>query len=108
MQSERGSTPMAKPGLTRHAIQRMGQRGFQEDDLELIRLIGTEVEGGFLVLNRDCLAAERELKRLQERIRRLGGKRLVVAGGHDVTAYRAGKATERHLVRRSGDREFVA
>jgi hypothetical protein len=48
------------------------------------------------------------LKRLQERIRRLGGKRLVVAGGHVITAYRAGKATERRLVRQSGDREFAA
>ncbi len=99
---------MAMSQLTRHAIQRMGQRGFQEDDIELIRLIGTEVEDGFLVLNRDCLAAEHELKRLQDRIHCLGGKRLVVADGHIVTAYRAGKSTERRLVRRSGEREFVA
>ena len=108
MQSERGNTPMTMSRLTRHAIRRMGQRGFQEDDLELIRLIGTEVEDGFIVLNRDCLAAEHALKRLQDRIRRLGGKRLVVADGHVITAYHAGKATERRLVRQSGDREFVA
>ncbi len=98
---------MASSRLTRHAIERMGQRSFQVDDVELIKLIGTEVEGGFLVLSRDCLAAEHELKRLQQRIRRLGGKRLVVADGQVITAYRAGKATERRLVRQSGDREFV-
>jgi hypothetical protein len=76
--------------------------------LQLIQLIGTEVEDGFLVLNRDCLAIEHELKRLQDRIRRLRGKRLVVADGHVVTAYRAGKATQRRLVRQPGDREFIA
>jgi hypothetical protein len=48
-------------------------------------------------------------KRLQECIRRLGGKRLVVVDGHVITAYRASKATERcRQVRQSGDREFVA
>lgn len=99
---------MTASQLTRHAIQRMGQRGFQDEDLELIQLIGTEVEDGFLVLNRDCQAAEHELKRLQERIRRLGGKRLVVADGHIVTAYHADKASERRLIRQSGDRELVA
>jgi hypothetical protein len=98
---------MAISQLTRHAIQRMGQRGFQEDDLELIQLIGTEVESGVIVLNRDYLAAEHELKRLQERIRRLVGKRLVVADGRVITAYRASKATERRLVRQSGDRDLV-
>jgi len=98
---------MAISRLTRHAIQRMGQRGFQEDDLELIQLIGTEVESGFIVLRRDRLAADHELKRLQERISRLDGKRIVVADGRVITAYRASKATERRLVRQSGDRDLV-
>jgi len=75
--------------------------------VSLIQLIGTEVESGVIVLNRDCLAAEHELKRLQERIRRLVGKRLVVADGRVITAYRASKATERRLVRQSGDRDLV-
>jgi hypothetical protein len=39
MQSARGNALMAMTRLTRHAIQRMGQRGFQDDDIELIRLM---------------------------------------------------------------------
>ena len=99
---------MSQTQLTRHAVARMGQRNFQNDDLDLIRLIGTAVEDGYLVLNRDCQAAERELKLLLERVRRLNGKRLVTVAGRVVTAYRAGKATERRLIRGAEDRELAA
>jgi hypothetical protein len=90
--------------LTRHALIRMAQRGFQADDSDLIKLFGTPVEDGFLVLSKDCQAVERELKRLQDRIRRLSGKRLVVAGDRVVTAYHARPAKERRLLRRAEQR----
>lgn len=32
---------------TAHAAMRMSQRGLATDDIELIRWIGTEVEGGY-------------------------------------------------------------
>jgi len=99
---------MATSQLTHHAIQRMGQRGFHDNDFDLIQLIGTAVEGGFIVLERDCQAAEHELKRLLGRIRRLGGSRLVVAGDQIITAYRAGKSTKRRLVRGAEERELAA
>jgi hypothetical protein len=98
---------MSDTALTQHAIPRMGQRGFRDEDLDLIRLIGTPVEGGYLVLKRDCQAAERELKRLSDFVRRLKGKRLVEDGGRVVTAYHAGKAKERHLVRRCAERDLM-
>ena len=63
--------------FTHHAIRRMGQRGFHDDGLGLIQLIGTEVKDGYIVLNRDRQAAEHVLKRLLDRIRRLDGKRVV-------------------------------
>jgi len=97
---------MSSAKLTRHAVARMGQRGFYDDDLDLIRLIGTEVEDGYIVPNRDRQAAERELKRLLERIRRLHVKRVVVASGRVVTVYHAGKAMERRLVRGAEDRSW--
>jgi hypothetical protein len=97
---------MSTTELTRHAITRLAQRGFHNDDVDLIRMIGTEVEGGFIVLNRDCQAAERELKHLLERLRRLSGTRLVTTAGHVITAYRVQKATERRLVRSVEDREL--
>jgi hypothetical protein len=90
--------------LTQHALIRMAQRGFQADDSDLIKLFGTRVEDGFLVLNKDCQAVERELKRLQDRIRRLSGKRLVVAGDRVVTAYHARPAKERRLLRHAEQR----
>jgi hypothetical protein len=93
--------------LTLHAVARMGQRAIRKDDLDLIMLIGTEVEDGYIVLNRDCQAAEQELKCLLDRVRRLGGKRLVVASGRIVTAYHAGRATGQRLVRSTEDRELA-
>jgi hypothetical protein len=95
-------------GITRHAVRRMAQRSFREDDLDLIMMIGTEVEDGYLVRAKDCQAAERELKRLLDQVRRLEGKRLVVEGGSVITAYRPGRETGRRLMRGAGDRELAA
>lgn len=50
--------------LTAHAVKRMAQRGLADDDLELIRWIGTEVEGGYLVREKDFQALDRELRNL--------------------------------------------
>ncbi len=95
------------PGtISRHALGRMNQRAISPDDLALIKMIGTAVDDGYLVLNRDCQAAERELKRLLEQVRRLSGKRMVTAGDRVVTVYRAGRSTERKLVRRTEERQL--
>ena len=94
--------------LTRHAVARLAQRAIRYDDLDLIMMIGTEVRDGYIVLERDCQAAERELKCLLNRVRRLNGKRLVAQGGHIVTAYHAGAGTKRRLVRDAEDRELSA
>src|SRR5204863_6984387 len=51
--------------LTAHAAMRMSQRGLASDDLELIKWIGTEVEGGYLVREKDFQALDRELKQLR-------------------------------------------
>jgi len=99
---------MNEAAVTRHAMQRMAQRAFRLEDLDLIMMIGTEVEGGFIVLTRDCQAAESELKRLLKQVRRLDGTRLVVEGGTVVTAYRAGRKTERRLVRSAAERDWAA
>jgi hypothetical protein len=82
----------------------MAQRGIAGDDLELIRWIGTEVEGGYLVRERDFQALDRELKQWRQRARRLVGKRLVVEGGRVVTAYQADHSKERRLLRTAEDR----
>jgi hypothetical protein len=64
---------------TDHATIRMAQRGMSLGDAELAALIGTEVDDGYLVLAKNCAKLESELKALLDRVRRLQGKRLVVA-----------------------------
>jgi len=92
--------------LTDHAAIRMAQRGIPQRDAELIALIGTEVDDGYLVRARDCQVAEREIKGLLQRIRRLQGKRLVTADGRIVTAFQVSRRQERRLLRYSHERNL--
>jgi hypothetical protein len=85
--------------LSRHAETRMAQRGLSIKDAELIALIGAEVADGFLVRARDCQLIESSLKELLDRVRRLKGKRLVVADDRVVTAYHASRRKARRLMR---------
>jgi len=85
--------------LTPHVVKRMAQRGLADDDVELIRWIGTEVEGGYLVREKDFQALDRELRQLRDQARRLVGKRLVLEGDRLVTAYHAVHSKQRLLLR---------
>jgi hypothetical protein len=79
---------------TQHAVQRLAQRGFSASDVDLIMTIGSEVRDGFLVRRKDCEALEAGIKALISRIRKLEGKRVVIAEGRLVTAYHASAAEE--------------
>jgi hypothetical protein len=87
--------------ITGHATVRMAQRGVQIKDAELIALIGTEVQDGYLVLEKDYKSVERTLKELLNRFRRVVGKRMVVADGSVVTVYHASRIRQRRLIRKS-------
>lgn len=93
--------------LTAHATLRMAQRGVGNDDLNLIILVGTEVEGGYLVRGRDCQDAISTLKHLMDRIGRLAGKRVVVEDGHIITAYQSTERKAKTLLRHAERREFA-
>ncbi|RNJ50933.1 hypothetical protein [Methylocystis hirsuta] len=93
--------------LTAHAATRMAQRGIASRNLELITRIGTAVEGGYLVRQKDFQALDRELKQLRQRARKLVGKRFVVECGRVVTAYHTGRRTERRLLRAAEDRSVT-
>jgi hypothetical protein len=84
----------------------MVQRAIRDDDLELITLIGTEVEGGYLVREKDCQAVERQVKHLLDRVWRLRGKRCVIAEGRIVTAYHTRRTKERRLLRGAEQRSM--
>ena len=90
---------MTTLSLTRHAAMRLAQRSIKLKDADLIKLVGTHVEGGYLVRAKDYQEIETELKRLLQRLRRIVGKRLVVADGQVVTAYHASRRYHRRLLR---------
>ena len=89
--------------LTQHAIVRMSQRGIRPRDLELAQYIGTEVEEGILVREKDYRNFERQIKKMLDDARRLVGRRLVQKDGVVVTAYHATTAKERRLLRTGRD-----
>ena len=92
--------------MTKHAKRRMAQRGIKLKDAELLEIIGTPVDDGYLVRTKDCQSAEREIKQLLDRIRRLEGKRLVTVDGKLVTAFHIRRREERRLLRRSHKRDL--
>lgn len=92
---------MSDATLTSHALVRMAQRAISGDDLDLVRTFGTEVEGGYLLRAKDCQAIEHAVKRFVDRVRRLSGERVVVAGGRVVTAYHARRSKQCRLLRRA-------
>lgn len=79
----------------------MAQRGIQSKDAELIASIGSEVEDGFVVLEKDYQQVERMVKTFLARCRRVVGKRLVVADGNIVTTYHVSQSQIRRVLRRS-------
>jgi Domain of unknown function (DUF4258) len=95
-------------GMTAHGALRMSQRGIGTDDIELIIRIGTPVEGGYLVREKDFQAFERELKQDREHARRLVGKRLVVQRDQVVvTTYHADRGKQRRLLRGARDHSLA-
>jgi hypothetical protein len=85
--------------ITSHAAVRMAQRGIMPKDTDLIALIGTEVDDGYLVRQQDYQEVEHAMKRFLQRVRRIVGKRLVVQDNRVVTAYHSSMKQERRLLR---------
>jgi hypothetical protein len=97
---------MTRLMLTGHAAMRMAQRSIKFKDAELIALIGTEVEDGYLVRFKDYQEVEAQLKRLLDRLRRIVGKRLIVADGRIVTAYHASRTYQSRLLRNARESDL--
>jgi hypothetical protein len=93
--------------MTRHAVLRSAQRGIALSDLDLIEWIGTEVDDGYLVRDKDFEALKRELSDLLDRASRIVGKRLVVSEGRVVTAYHARRKKARSLLRRAEEKSLA-
>jgi hypothetical protein len=93
--------------LTRHAAVRSAQRGVTSKDIELIALIGTEVEGGYFVRDKDYREVKATLKNLLHRLKRVVGKRSVVKTGQVITVYHASQKCGRRLLRHAHQSDFI-
>lgn len=85
-------------GFTRHGEIRMAQRGFSVADATWIIENGTEVEGGYLVRNKDIGS--------DIRAARLAGARLVCSGGKVIMAYRSSRRDRRRLLKSLSRKEW--
>lgn len=92
--------------VTRHAAMRMAQRSITLRDADVIAMIGTKVDDGYLLRGKDCQEAEHAIKKVLDRIWRLQGKRLVVADGRIVTAFHASRPQQRRLLRNAQERDL--
>jgi len=89
-----------KLNLSQHARTRVQQRGFYENDPEIIYKIGTLVDDSMLLTNKDVDHAIREHKREIEILERLRGCRVVVGeSGNVITIYNASRKTQKRLLR---------
>lgn len=97
---------MSQLKLTQHALKRMSQRSLRVKDADLIALVGTAVEGGYLVRAKDYQAIETALKQFLQRCKRLINKRIVVLDGRIVTTYHTNKSGQTRLLRRAHESDL--
>lgn len=93
--------------LTKHAEKRFSQRSLNPDDLALLLRIGSETHEGFMVLERDFRAFERDIKRLLQRVKHIVGKRIIVESCQVITGYHCSKNIEKQLLRNSKERGLL-
>ena len=90
---------MSNMKMTRHAEVRSAQRGIGINAIELVMSLGTEVEGGYILLRKDIEPLVHFLKREIDKLRRLEGKRIVIQRDAFVTAYHATQSDRRRLLK---------
>jgi hypothetical protein len=87
--------------LTHHAKARMRQRGLRDADLSLLMEVASPIEANvWLLTNEDVAQEVSRLKRRVQRLERLRGAKIVVAGDVVVTAYRSTPKDQRRALRR--------
>ncbi len=75
--------------MTRHAEQRLRQRGFCESNLDLILSCASEVDGSCYQLTNQDVQREIEVRKKEIQIlERSKGTRIVIEDGHLVTIYK--------------------
>ena len=91
---------------TKHGDRRANQRGFRGSDVELIRRCGSLVEDRqaevYLLRNKDVEREIRARKQEIQRLERMRGCEVVIAGNQLVTVHHTCRTHEKTLLRRTG------
>ena len=86
---------------TQHAETRMQQRGIRRKDIRLILLFGTRIDEETWIMrkkdaNREIASRKQEIKVLE----RLENRKVVISGGHVITAYPSRPVDQKRTLRR--------
>ena len=93
---------------SRHAETRMQQRGIREKDIPLIITLGTQVDDEtWIMRNRDVTRGIEILKRRIRLLERLTNCKVVMRGGHVITAYSSRPADQKRTLRRARQKGMV-
>lgn len=85
--------------LSRHAQERMQQRGLSPEDLGLVRTFGQMVDDGYVMTNKALEARKKALLKELQRLERLRGMAVIELDSVTVTAFRADKGRIKRLQR---------
>lgn len=87
---------MTELSLTHHAQARIRQRGFREDDVDLVFRVGTRVaDDAFLLTDKDAARAIRKRKQEIQQLERLRGSKVIVEGETLITLYHTARRGRR-------------
>lgn len=87
---------MTELSLTHHAQARMRQRGFREEDADLVFRVGTRVaDDAFLLTDKDAARAIRKRKQEIQQLERLRGSKVIVEGETLITLYHTARRYRR-------------
>ncbi|MCY4459383.1 MAG: hypothetical protein OXC26_03125 [Albidovulum sp.] len=60
-----------KISITNHALVRCGQRGFRENDFDLVFRFGTLTDDGYHLTRKDIMEVDRQVRKLVDRLTKL-------------------------------------
>ena len=85
---------------TRHAETRMQQRAIRERDIPLVIELGTQVDDETWILLKRDVAREIDIRKREiQKLERLENRKVVMRGGHVITAYPSRPADQKRTLR---------
>ena len=85
---------------TRHAETRMQQRAIRERDIPLIIELGTQVDDETWILLKRDVSREIDIRKREiQKLERLENRKVVMRGGHVITAYPSRPADQKRTLR---------